>query len=220
LERLSGQRPVFGTRTLFPNDGPPYHVVERIRWACPPEKLDEAMTIVSSSFRAAPPDKLSQALYRLREFTARPRGSGEAVDVEASITLWIEKLLCWPGDIVLDVLRRAESRKWWPTWGELEPELQRAVDRRMALLNYVRGLLTTPPPALPCEAPPPTAEERARAVDAWERESAGRPRISRGGIPTRAEPAEEALARACGISAEEAKERLAALPGSRLRRGP
>jgi hypothetical protein len=166
LAQLSEQRPVFLTKRMYPNNGPTYVVTEGVRWSCPSEKLAEAARIVEGAFRAAPSDKISAALYRLRMLTmGRDQRSPE--DQEAEYIIWIENLRCYPADIVLDTLGSWSSRedgKWWPTWHEVEAELKKRQDRRMALGMFVKTALERGLPALP--VPEPTAattEERERA---------------------------------------------------------
>jgi hypothetical protein len=152
LAQLSEQRPVFLTKRMYPNNGPTYVVTEGVRWSCPSEKLAEAARIVEGAFRAAPSDKISAALYRLRMLTmGRDQRSPE--DQEAEYIIWIENLRCYPADIVLDTLSSWPSRddgKWWPTWHEVEAELKKRQDRRMALANFIRrGLLKGTPEVEP-----------------------------------------------------------------------
>jgi hypothetical protein len=59
---------------------------------------------------------------------------------------------------------------WWPTWHEIRAELVQRTSQRMALANFARAALRHNAPAL--EAPgkaAPSPEERARAVETWER---------------------------------------------------
>lgn len=171
MERISGRRPVFGTRTIFPNDGSPaYSVVVGIRWACPHDRLAEAAAVVEGGFRAAPEDAVAQALYRLRIMT-RGRAQDDAANREAEAVIWMEELRCYPGDIVLDVLKgwtKRQNGQWWPTWHEVQEALTLACDRRQALLNHVRVLLTDKPAEKPAAAEEPDDEARARVSAHWD----------------------------------------------------
>jgi hypothetical protein len=152
LKRISGQPPVFLTRRMFPEDGPTYVLVEGVRWDCPAENLDEAARIVEGAFRSAPAEAVGAALYKLRIRT-RGREPRSPADQEAEAMIWIEDLRRYPGDIVLDVLNTWHCRDngmWWPTWHEVEAELKKRQDRRMALANFIRrGLLKGTPEVEP-----------------------------------------------------------------------
>jgi hypothetical protein len=152
LKRISGEQPVFLTRRMFPENGPTYVLVESVRWNCPAEKLDEAARVVEGAFRAAPAEAIGAALYKLRIRT-RGREQRSDADHEAEAMIWIEDLRRYPGDIVLDVLNTWHSRDngmWWPTWHEVEAELKKRQDRRMALANFIRrGLLKVAPEVEP-----------------------------------------------------------------------
>lgn len=172
MEQCSGRSPVLHTRTLFPNDGPAYSVVAEVRWDCPREKLPEVVTIIEGAFKAAPPDRIANELYKLRMLTAG-RDQKDAADQEAENVIWLEQLRCYPGDIVIDVLRSWTSPgnpagKWWPTWNDIAERLERACDRRKALLNFVRMLAERPAPTLAITDQPPTAEQRAKAAEHWQ----------------------------------------------------
>jgi hypothetical protein len=162
---------VFQTRTLFPNDGPAYSVVSEVRWDCPHEKLPEVVSIIEGAFKAAPPDRIANELYKLRMLTAG-RDQKDAADQEAENVIWLEQLRCYPGDIVIEVLRSwtkpgNPQGKWWPTWNDIASRLQQACDKRQALLNFVRALAERPAPTLAITDQPPTAEQRAKAADHW-----------------------------------------------------
>jgi hypothetical protein len=169
LERISGRRPALMTRTLIPNDGPIYSVVEEVRWDCPHDKLPEVASVIEGAFRAAPGKSIAAALYKLRMLT-QGRDQRSIEDQEAEALIWAEQLQCYPGDIVLEVLRTWPSRpngRWWPTWHEVEAELKKRCDRRQALLNFVRVLAERPEPTLAITDQGPSPEQRAKAADHW-----------------------------------------------------
>lgn len=182
------------TRLMMPNDGPSYSVVSEVRWDCPHEKLPDVVMVLEGAFRSAPEDKIASALFRLRMLTrAREQRSEEMMEAEAVI--WIEQLRTYPGDVVLDVLKSWTTRKngqWWPTWHEVQDELQRRCDRRQALLNFVRQLAERPEDMAAITDQGPTPEQRAKVVAYWEemRKTFGNPEVAKPG-----ETAEEALAR-------------------------
>lgn len=157
---------------MFPNDGPIYTLVDRVVWDCPSERLDEAAEIVAGAFRSAPAEAIGAALVRLRRFT-RGREMRTAADHEAEYMIWTESLRCWPGDIVLDVLdtwpMRADGA-WWPTWHDVQAELQKRRDRRMAVANWIRSAQAalSAPKRLASPAPIVEPDEvRARVADSW-----------------------------------------------------
>jgi hypothetical protein len=169
LEQCSGRSPRLHTRTYFPNEGPAYSLVETVRWDCPHDKLPEVVSILEGAFKAAPADRIANELYKLRMLTAG-RDQKDASDQEAENVIWLEQLRCYPGDIVIDVLRSwtkpgNPQGKWWPTWNDIAERLQRACDRRQALLNFVRQLAERPAPTLAIADQPPSAEQRAAAVE-------------------------------------------------------
>jgi hypothetical protein len=159
------------TRLILPNDGPSYSVVSEVRWDCPREKLPEVAAIIEGAFKAAPADRIANELYKLRMLTAG-RDQKDAADQEAENVIWLEQLRCYPGDIVIDVLRSwtkpdNPNGKWWPTWNDIAARLERASDRRRALLNFVRVLADRPEPVKAITDQPPSAEQRAKAADHW-----------------------------------------------------
>jgi hypothetical protein len=170
LERINGRPVVLQTKTFFPNDGPTYSIVAAVKWNCEPADLDKAVAVLEGGFRSAPENSIASALYKLRMLT-RGREHRSSADQEAEAVIWIENLRCWPGDVVLDVLRTWPSRKggeWWPTWHDVEEVLKARTDRRQALLNHVRKLaIPTPVPAQLTEQPP-SQERRDAAVAHWE----------------------------------------------------
>lgn len=169
LERISGRRPALLTRLMMPNDGPSYSVVDQVRWDCPQERLPEVVKALEGAFKSAPEDRIASELFKLRVMTrAREQRTEEMQEAEAVI--WIEQLRTYPGDIVLDVLKKWTRRpngQWWPTWHEVQSELQKRSDRRQALLNFVRQLAERPEPMKAITDQPPTAEQRAKASDHW-----------------------------------------------------
>lgn len=166
LERISGQRIAFRKQRLFPNIGPTYSIVVGIDWPLPASLAGDALDLIEGSFKAAPEDRIAAEVYRLRMLT-RGRDQRDAADQEAEATIWIEQLRGYPGDVVLHVLRTWPSREngsWWPTWAEIERELRKAVEERLALAKHVEAIArrgATPEPAAQLEdhRPRPTIEE-------------------------------------------------------------
>lgn len=159
---------------MTPNDGPAYSVVDQVRWDCSREALPEVVKALEGAFRSAPEDTIAQALFKLRIMTrAREQRTEEMIEAEAVI--WIEQLRTYPGDVVLEVLKGWTSPgnpngKWWPTWHEIAAKLERACDKRQALLNFVKALAERPEPVQAITDQPPTLEQRKAAVERYERE--------------------------------------------------
>lgn len=131
-----------------------------LSWNCPSTALDECRAAAVASFRAAPEEEIAKAVYRLRIVT-RGREQRSDADREAEAVIWIEQLRCWPGDIVLDVLKGWPQRKdgqWWPTWHDVEAELRAKASLRQIIVSH----LENPPPAL--EAPRQQTPEQRKAV--------------------------------------------------------
>jgi hypothetical protein len=147
--------------------------VDQVRWDCPYDKLPEVVAILEGAFKAAPPDRIANELYKLRMLTAG-RDQKDVSDQEAENIIWLEQLRCYPGDIVIDVLRSwtspgNPSGKWWPTWNDIAARLQHACDKRKSLLNFVRVLSERPAPTLAITDQPPTAEQPPAAVDHYQK---------------------------------------------------
>lgn len=143
LERISGQPVRFDERTMIPREGPIYSVVTGIRWDIRTDDAGRALDIIEGSFRAAPEEKIAAEVYRLRTLT-RGRDQRSEADQEAEAMIWVEGLRCYPGDVVVDVLRSWPGRpngEWWPTWSEVMAELQKRVTARRALADFVQRIL-------------------------------------------------------------------------------
>lgn len=170
LTRLVGSPVAFTTRNLFPANGPIRTVIEGLRWSCPASLADEASRLVAGAFRSAPGPLLVERLHRLR-LTTRHRSDLNRDDHEAELTILVEELRRFPGDIVLDVIAnwpKRQNGQWWPALSELIAEIEPKMERRMALANYLRRMTTA---ALPKpDANGLSAEDRARIVEKWERE--------------------------------------------------
>lgn len=97
--------------------------------------------MIEAAFRAAPEDILAGELAKLRMVTrGRDDRSISGDDQEAELLTWMELLRCWPGDIAVDALRswpKTKNGQFWPTWHELQKQLEQRRDKRMALANYV-----------------------------------------------------------------------------------
>jgi hypothetical protein len=184
---------------------------------CPPDRLEDAAKILAPALRAAPAKAISAALYELRTLT-RGRDQRSQEDQEAEHIIWIEKLRCWPGDVVMHLLATWPSRangEFWPTWAEFERELKRLCDQRQAFVRLLRNPAAAS--AVSHVERTATPEERARV---WRHWTDVRPEMaapaSSGGLP---EAPEDALARVSDMSIEQVHAELAKLQHKRATSG-
>lgn len=140
LALISGQPIAFEEKLIFPNNESFKKTMQVASWELPSSARDECRAAIAGSMRSASGEELGKALYRLRILT-RGREQRSDEDREAEAVIWIEQLQCWPGDIVIEALRRWPSRKdgqWWPTWHEVEAELKIRTSLRQALMNHLQ----------------------------------------------------------------------------------
>lgn len=136
LERISGRRPAYKRRTMFPSDGPAYSICEAASWRCSTEQQrNEALASVEFALRPAPEEDIGAALYTLRVMT-RGRDRANEGDREAEAIIWLQHLRTFPADIVLTTLRNWPHRhdgQWWPTWHDVQKELEAMTSARRLL---------------------------------------------------------------------------------------
>lgn len=160
LQRISGQPLAFKSRLVFPEGRSMVRITTGLSWNCPSSALDECRTAAAASLRAAPEEEIAKAVYRLRIVT-RGREQRSDADREAEAVIWIEQLRCWPGDIVLDVLKgwpHRQDGQWWPTWHDVEAELRAKTSLRQIIVSHLKN------PPLAIEAPPQQTPEERKAV--------------------------------------------------------
>lgn len=165
LQRISGRRPAFRRRAMFPENGPAYSITEAVAWTCEDASRRQALDAVEFSLRPAPEDQIAKALYELRTLT-RGRVNRSADEDEAEAIIWTERLRQYPADIVLDTLNKWPSRsdgQWWPTWHDIHKLVDAATLGRKMLAEHVRSGA--------CLGKPNSADERPASDDeaAWER---------------------------------------------------
>lgn len=166
LEHISGQRPVFRRRNMFPENGPMYQITEAVGWTCDESQVKAALVAVEFSLRAAPGELIAKALYELRTLT-RGRANREAGDDEAEALIFAERLGQYPADIVLDTLKNWPARsdgQWWPTWHDLLAAIEPQTATRRLLADHIRNRKCLPAPQQPVDAPL-TAEDLARRAE-------------------------------------------------------
>jgi hypothetical protein len=167
LERISGRRPVFARRMMFPSDGPAYSVTEAASWTCATaDQQREALAAVEFSLRPADEDALGAALYTLRIMT-RGRAMMPEADREAEAMIWLEHLRRFPADIVLTTLRNWPTRpngQWWPVWHEVQKDLEAQTSARRLLAEHIRASKCLPSPSGHAEGKEPSDEQRERSA--------------------------------------------------------
>lgn len=168
LERISGRRPVFGRRMMFPSDGPAYSITEAASWKCATEsQRNEALSAVEFALRPADENAIGAALYTLRIMT-RGRAQMSDADREAEAIIWLQHLGRFPADIVLTTLKNWPTRpngEWWPVWHEVQKDLEAQTSARRLLAEHIRSSACLPKPAAgePERDDSPEAVERRRA---------------------------------------------------------
>lgn len=142
LERISGRRPVFGRKMMFPANGPAYSIAETASWKCATEsQRNEALAAVEFALRPAAEDEIGAALYTLRIMT-RGRGQVSDADREAEAMIWLAHLQRFPADIVLMTLKAWPMRpdgQWWPTWHDVQKDLDAQTSARRLLAEHIRS---------------------------------------------------------------------------------
>jgi len=171
LERISGRRPVFARRMMFPSDGAAYSITEAASWKCSTEsQRNEALTAVEFALRPADENAIGAALYTLRIMT-RGRAQMSDADREAEAMIWLEHLGRFPADIVLTTLKNWPTRpngEWWPVWHDVQKDLEAQTSARRLLAEHIRSQKCLPAPAEEAErddSPEGVAKRRA-IVDA------------------------------------------------------
>lgn len=149
LERISGVRPVFARRMMFPANAPAYSITETASWKCASEaQRNEALAAVEFALRPAAEDDIGAALYSLRIMT-RGRDQRSDADREAEAMIWLAHLSRFPADIVLTVLKNWPMRpdgQWWPTWHDVQKELEAQTSSRRLLAEHLRSGACLPAP--------------------------------------------------------------------------
>lgn len=91
---------------------------------------------------------IGKALYTLRMMT-RGRDQRSDADREAEALIWQEHLRLFPADIVLVTLKNWPLRpdgQWWPTWHDVQKELEAQTSGRRLLADHIRSGKCLPAP--------------------------------------------------------------------------
>lgn len=168
LERISGARPAFGRRMMFPANGPAYSITETANWKCnTASQRNEALAAVEFALRPASEDEIGAALYTLRIMT-RGRDQRTDADREAEGMIWLSHLQQFPADIVLTTLKNWPKRpdgQWWPTWHDVQKELGAMTSSRRLLAAHIRSGECLPKPSEDDGDEPRSESDQAR-IDA------------------------------------------------------
>ena len=94
-----------------------------------------ALGVLSSTMKPLPVKEISRELTILNALTKRRKE--DQGDMKLMIAAYVEKLLPYPGEAVVHVLRKwpeTQWGKWWPSWAELYALLEsRVAERRLML---------------------------------------------------------------------------------------
>ena len=101
--------------------------------------FEAAILAVKRQCCPAPKRTILEELVTLRSQCAVR--DGQAIDMEIQAGIYAEKLLQYPADCVVFVLRKWPSKsRWWPTWFELETDLKAVASGRMALVPSLESI--------------------------------------------------------------------------------
>lgn len=138
LKRSLGQPVSIRTRWIDPEAGESYEVLAGVDW--PEMTLQQAQAALGEIQAAmAPADErsLGALLAELWLVTAKQNTAG--ADQQALAGVYIRQLRDWPGDIALEVLRRAKcTSRWWPPLADLCRQCTDLARRRCWLLSSLQ----------------------------------------------------------------------------------
>lgn len=115
---------------------------------------DERATLAIADVRQflTPPtsEQIIGWLGELDALTARKEG--DEANAQVTIAAYGQRLSVYPADVVRQVMQAwPSSSKWWPTWSDLEPDLERLTKPRRLMLHALEQprehdgeLVTTP----------------------------------------------------------------------------
>lgn len=103
----------------------------------PAEDVEQALAILETANKPAPPDVAAKAVTALRLRTkTRPE---HANDLDALVTLFADDLSEYPADVVVDACKAwARQNKWFPSWSELIDYLDFRVRKRRRMLEALQ----------------------------------------------------------------------------------
>jgi len=101
--------------------------------------FEEAILAAKRHCCPAPKRTILEELVTLRSQCAVR--AGQAIDMEIQAGIYADKLDAYPADCVVSVLRGWPSKsRWWPTWFELETDLNVISAGRMSLVTSLESI--------------------------------------------------------------------------------
>ena len=106
---------------------------------------DTAIKMLDKALEPLPSETILQELTRLKLKTMARNMTTEELSLQLAV--YTDELGQYPADIVVKVLRDwPKQSKWWPTWHELDIELEWRTNRRQLKLDaLIKGSSTTAP---------------------------------------------------------------------------
>ena len=106
---------------------------------------DTAIKMLQKALEPLPANTILQELTRLKLKTMARNMTTEELSLQLAV--YTDELGQYPADIVVKVLRDwPKQSKWWPTWHELDIELEWRTNRRQFKLDaLIKGTSTTAP---------------------------------------------------------------------------
>src|SRR5262245_25393690 len=98
----------------------------------PKDDIKQALAIVTRACAPAPPEIIGAELQLMHALTkSRPEPT---VDAQFQAAAMFDHLSAYPADVVVDACRARSAREtFFPSWAELKGELDRRMQRRLAL---------------------------------------------------------------------------------------
>lgn len=126
----------------------------------PKADLERSFTIVAASCAPADPQTVAAALHRLKLLTKSRELPGK--DAELQAAAFFDQVSTYPADVVVDACEVWAAREvFFPSWAELKAELDRRMQRRLALKRALEKRIDEDERS----APPATDDERDRIAE-------------------------------------------------------
>ena len=113
-------------------------------WECPMmyaaegpwENREPARALIHQTMTPLPVKEIAKELTTLNALTKRRKE--DHGDTKLLVAAYVEKLVSYPGEAVIHVLRKwpeSPDGKWWPSWSELFSALEYRVGERRLMLE-------------------------------------------------------------------------------------
>lgn len=104
------------------------------------KQVKQSLALYEQACKPYPLDKIITELATLKALTIS--AGKDTDDMSFQYTIYAKKISCYPADIVLYVLRAwPDSHKFWPSWNELQIELDTQAKKRLSARDALRKLL-------------------------------------------------------------------------------